>query len=204
MSKEESPPFPRGSTFYDGATIDSANLGGVDLEGREWVFEDLDLTTAGAKAHRTNFQVRCRIVRNSSGVTIVPNRVVTYQSTNWGKRIDGMCDLLSENAAGVVDEWLPTAGVVANDLFWIVVEGPAMCNTTGAAITETINVGDWVVAASAAASTGGTLAGRIQSQLSNAATLPLINQVQNRLGRAMTARTADNTNSNTLVYIKHL
>ena len=77
MAKRENPPFERGATFYNGGTIDTNNLGGVNLEGTEWEFEDLDYSTGvGVKNYRTNTLVKCMCVRNAAGIALLPRRLV--------------------------------------------------------------------------------------------------------------------------------
>lgn len=206
MARDENPLFSRGRTFYDGNTIDTANYDGIPLEGKEYVFEDVDpraaATSPGSSpGQRTGRYVRCRIVRNVSGVTLLPKRVVSGQKTAgmFTKRIDGYTTLTAGDRLGVIDEYLPAAGVKNGDLFWLVVEGPALCLTDiagGAA--NVINVGDRVVALTAATSQA-TTAGRVASQDITGATSVLGGQIENMIGRALSARTTANTNTDILV-----
>jgi len=62
------------------------------------------------------------------------------------------------------------------------------------------NVNDVIVALTAATSQA-TTAGRVAPQVLTGATALLGNQVQNRLGRAMSAKTTANTNNSLLVNI---
>jgi hypothetical protein len=205
MARNENPPFARGATFYEGATIDSNNLGGINLEGQEWVFEDIDLNAAGStKKSRTGLQVTCRIVRNVSGIALLPKRAVRYQATagNYGGRVDGYTTTTAAPFAGVVDEYLPSTGVPANDLFWIVVKGPTlMLPDLAAGANNVINIGDALVALTAATSQA-TTAGRVAPQDLTGATAPLANQVQNKFGHALTARTTANTTLDVLVNLR--
>lgn len=208
MAKKENPPFPRGSTFYDGATIDSNNLGGVQYEGTIWEFEDVNLTgtTTGAKATRTNRPVKCMIVRNVGAAAILPKRLVTFQTGGSdGRSIAGKVDGYATTTAAEgypVDEWLPAAGCPVNDLCYIVIDGPAtvLSDLAGAA-NNVVNVGSVLVALTAVTS-GATTAGRVAPQDLTGATALLANQVQNRLGRAMSARTTANTNADILIDVR--
>lgn len=211
MARHESPPFGRGETFFNGGTVDSTS--GENLEGMEWEFEDLDYSSTGSLKPRTNRKVRCRIVRNSSGIALLPKRLVSFKAGSFNKQVDGYANVTSEPHAYPVDEWLPAAGVPANDLFWIVVEGPAVCltdpaNGEGNSIAE----GDLVVALTAANSTAsGTtgVGGRIQSVNARPFTAPtgvtstatLIQEMRGLIGPALTARTTNETHSAVLVEV---
>lgn len=206
MARNENPPFGRGYTFYDGGTIDSNNLGGVNLEGQEWVFEDIDYSTGsgGAKKARTGEPVTCRVVRNASAGALLPKRCVRYQATagNYGHRVDGYTTATAAEFAGVVDEWLPSAGVPQYDLFWIVVKGPTnMLPDLAAGANNLIPIGTALVALTAATS-GATTAGRVAPQDLTGATALLGDQVQNKIGRALTARTTANTTTDVLVSVR--
>jgi hypothetical protein len=199
MARHENPPFPRGETYYNGGTIDANNLQGIHLEGKEWVFEDIDPAT---KTARTGRYVRCRIVRNVSGAALLPKRVAKFQKsgTNCGARVDGYANVTAE-AGFPVDEFLSAAGVPNNDLFWLVMEGPAIVTTSLAADAgNNFAVGDKLVAATAATS-GATTSGRAEKQVLTGATQPLADQIQNAIGRALTARTTGNTGVDVFVEV---
>ena len=100
-----------------------------------------------------------------------------------------------------MDEFLPTAGVPANDLFWIVVEGPTnILSDLAGADNNVVNIGGILVALTAATSQC-TTAGRVMPQDITGATSVLANAVQNRIGRALSARTTANTNADILVNV---
>ncbi len=216
MARNENPPFGRGETFYgvNGQTPDANNLGGVHLEGHEWVFEDVNYGyagatsfSAGAKPVRTNKHVTCRCVRNMATFNILPSRVVHMQRTAGNAlqgRVDGMGTTTAEGPAFPADEWLPAAGVPQYDLFWIVVDGAATVLTDLAALDSStanptlIAVGDILVSLTAVTS-GATTSGRVSVQGLTGATAVLGNNIQNRIGRAMSAATTANTNSRVLI-----
>lgn len=203
MSRDENPPFSRGETYYSGGTIDSNNLGGTQMEGSVWRFEDIDWssTAVGAKKNRTNRQVRCMVVRNVGAAAILPKRLVTFQLTAgqpFTGRVDGYARTTAARAYPV-DEFLPAAGCPVNDLCYIVIEGPAKVLTdiaTGAG--SVFNVGDVAVALTAATS-GATTAGRVAPQDLTGATAVLGNQVANRVGFAISAVTTANTAADLLI-----
>lgn len=204
MARRENPPFERGKTFYDGATIDSNNLGGAHLEGTIWEFEDVDLSpTTGAKKIRTGRTVTCMIVRNASAGAILPKRLVTLQQSagNYHGRVDGYATTTAQQDSYPVDEFLPSAGCPANDLCYIVIEGPAVVLTDLAGgANNVINIGDAVVALTAATS-GATTSGRVKPQDTTGATTPLAKEIMNRIGRALSAKTTANTNADLLVAV---
>lgn len=211
MARNENPPFGRGETYYQGRTIDSNDLGGTHLEGMEWEFEDLDYSVQGVKTPRSGKRVRCRLVRNASGIALLPKRAVIYQETagNFLKRVDGYGNITADMIAGIVDEWLPSAGVSANDLFWIVVEGPTNCLTDLAgADNNVIGIADHIIALTAATSQA-TTAGRVYSW--NAALTFTSTQttdgtlgkvLHNIIGQSLSAKTTANTNASVLVDLK--
>src|SRR4051812_27789861 len=204
MARNENPPFDRGQTFYNGATIDTNDLGGLSLEGQEFEFEDINWSSSsspGAKPARTNRRVRVRVVRNVAAIALLPKRLVTFQlsGVNYGARVDGYADVTSERSFPV-DEYLPAAGVPVNDLFYIVVHGPALVLTPLAALANVIAVGDRVAALTAATS-GATSAGRV-TPLAGAVTGPdLVAEVINTVGYALSAKTTANTNADLLVEV---
>ena len=195
MARNENPPFARGETYYNGETIDTNNLGGINLEGAEWVFEDVHASTGVA---RTGRPVRCRVVRNSSGINLLPKRLAKFEdgALEHGSRVDGYAINSAANtpeAGYPIDEYLPAAGVPTNDLFWVVIEGPATVITSIADLTAAVlGIGDWAVAVTAATSQA-TTAGRIITQLLSGATAPLAANVQNRVGRALSGAVTTST-----------
>ncbi len=210
MARDNSPPFPRGGTYYAGRTINTSDLEGVELEGIEREFEDKSWNSTGAP-YRTNRMVLCRIMRNMTTVALLPKRVgvVTLSSPN---RVVGYCNTTAQKLACVVDEFLPAAGVPYGDLFWGVVRGPAVVKSETTP-TNAIAVDDILVAATgAAASTGATAAattgdaGRVTKQALAAptdagSTTTYTNQVQNRLGYALSASTTSQTNNDVLAIV---
>lgn len=181
MSRMESPPWDRGASFYNGEAIDQNELGGVNLEGREYEFED-DIFGTGQI-------VRVRVVRNSTDHNIKPKKMVTLEKTgHFGKRVDAYADTLAASNAFPADELLPAAGVPTGDLFYVVVQGPATVLTSDAGVA--INEGDVLVCATAA---NTNAAGKVEVQTLTGATAALANQIQNRLGIALEARTVGQT-----------
>lgn len=209
MAIKGDPPFPRGSTWYDGATIDTTNYGGLEHEGHDWWFEDVNpnifpASTAGARQARTNRMVRCLCVRNVSGIALLPKRLVRFQRTAGSPmvgRVDGYAYTTADEGYPV-DEYLPSTGVPNGDLFWIVIEGPALVLTDLAgAANNVVNVGD-ILTALTAATSQATTAGRVKPQDLSGATTTFGNEVQNRIGRALSAKTTTQTNNDLLVDVR--
>jgi hypothetical protein len=203
MARDENPPFDRGHTWYDGETIDSSNLGGTHLEGKEWVFEDVNPSTGVA---RTGRSVRCRCVRNNSNINLLPKRLVQLEATagQYSGRVIG----LQNSALGrgyPVDEYLPTAGVPDNDLFWIVIEGPAVCvNAVAVTTGNSIGVGNWTQcqtnAASSQSTTDAVDIGRIGLAVTSGTSATGFQQWDALVGRALSAvATTGVTNQDVLV-----
>lgn len=202
MGREENAPFSRGETFYNGGPIDATDnttLGGVNLEGKEFVFEPNSSDSSSGFSKRQDDQsgrpVRVKVVRNSSGVNLKGGRLAHFSAAStvggpYGTRVDGYTILPGDRPAGVVDEYLPPAGVPANDLFYIVVGGPtSVTNTTTAA---TFAIGTRLVPATAGATAGDDLGGRVAPQDLTGATSLLANQVQHTVGYANAANTTSN------------
>lgn len=200
MARDENPPFGRGETFYNGETIDSNNLGGQNLEGMEWVFEDIHPETG---VTRTGRSVRCRVVRNVAAAALLPKRLARFKLTAgvYSHRVDGYSTTTAAEGYPI-DEYLPAAGVPVNDLFWLVIEGPAVVLTSLSDLSADVVAGDWLVAITGATS-GATTSGRVALQVLTGATAALALQVQNRVGRALSAATTQNTNSDLLLDVGH-
>jgi len=204
MARPENPPFNRGETYGgQSPATPVAVTDGQNYEGAEWYFNDLDFRAGivGAKPARTNRLVRCRCVRNVSGVNLLPKRLAALQVAgadgrfNEG-RVDGYVNVVSGRGFPI-DEFLPATGVVNNDLFWIVIEGPAVCRTSLASITA-LAVGDPVGAATGATSQS-TTAGRVDASATGGATAALFNACVNLVGHALSALTAAQTDTDLLV-----
>jgi len=194
----------RGKTFYDGNTVDTADYGGIHIEGSIRRFKDYDYV-----ADTTMLKLRsaamntCVLVRNVSGINLLPGRAARWQAAMRGRRVDGYTTTLAAEAAGIVDEWLPPAGVPNGDLFWLLIDGNTLLRTDLAGDTGTdFSEGDILIAATAATSQA-TTAGRLrQADFDTAITgLLLGNQIANRIGRAMSANTTAQTNRQLLAQV---
>lgn len=200
MARDEAPLFPRGGTYHGGDTIDANDLGGTWLEGKEWLVED---TINGTGAY-----VRLRCVRNVSGISLYPKRLVRYKDGYFGRRVDGYTTTTNE-AGYPVDDAYGSTPIANNDLFWIVVDGPCkVVNGTTVATTTVVAERDPLSALTAAASTGAstTDAGRVRTVDMSGATAVLGNAILSIFGRAMSAAaTSGVTNTDILSWVtKHV
>jgi vacuolar-type H+-ATPase subunit B/Vma2 len=185
MARNENPPFPRGSTFGSGATV--ASTDGPQYEGKEFLFEDNNPTTPGS--FRSNSYVRCRVVRNNSGGALLGKKIAKLDKGGSAKQ-DNRSKVSGYTANPAdkgypIDEFLPSAGVPANDLFYIVVDGPALVTTDSAGATN-VAVGQVIVP-------GATTTGSVVTQDTSQTGANLFNQIQNAIGKAMEAINAVST-----------
>lgn len=122
-------PFDLGKTYYEGRTIDTtssyANVGGITLEGSKSQFQNHQVLAAGTSLRLTlvDAPMLVKVVRNVSGIALLPGRMVVYKTGTNQKRVDGYTSTTAQSCAGIVDPFLPAAGVADGDLFFIVLEG---------------------------------------------------------------------------------
>lgn len=182
----------------------SESAGFANQVGSVKCFEDLDHSLA-VPTHRTHHQVECRLVKNSSGIALLPKRLVTFKAGTNRTEVDGYATTTAADGKSVVvvDEWLPAAGVPANSYFWVVIEGPTEVLTDLAGGANNLIPEDTVLVALTAATSQATTAGRVAPQDLTGATAPLGNQIQGAFGRAMSAKTTANTNADLLAYVSN-
>jgi hypothetical protein len=167
MARNENPPFERGTTFYGGATIDQNDLGGANLEGQEFEFEDLVTATVGStKVARSGHKVRCRVVRNAGASAILP-KTITGFSTSTSAGTYGTKATGTVTAGGV--------GYPVGDLFYVVVQGPALISPASGGWTVTVAANDVLSALTNKSVTnvlpsGGFIIGRACSGAASAST----------------------------------
>lgn len=132
--------------MYDAEPGDGAHILGVHK-----VFLDVDPRNQPVASNET---VECVAVKNTSGGALLPKTLVKFKAGAILTEVDGSADDASVRV-GVVDEYLPAAGVPVNEVFWVVVKGPTtILKTTGAAISAGA-----MVSAAASANAGRVLAG---------------------------------------------
>ena len=117
------PPFARGQTLGGGiASLDSSF--GTDKTGSRKEFLDVDVTTGKLNTNRT---VTCICLKNTTGAALTKGKLVKFDVTGSASAVAAAADY----QVAVVDEYLPSGGVAANDVFWGVIRGPTTVASTG-------------------------------------------------------------------------
>ena len=221
----EHPPFLPGQYMADlsGLSASDASLDdsrtGHQFVGKEYWFDDINWGAAGPiKPLRSNLRRRLRVARNISGINLLPKRCAAIDGLLTGGTIGtgtaghtpqgkvGGYSKIGVAAAQIpdhlfpIDEFLPATGVPDNALFYVCVEGPAMClNDIASGATTLVAVGDAIVALTAVTSQA-TTAGRI-ARIDQAVTTPGPGTGRRILGAALSAATTTNTASDVLVNV---
>lgn len=128
------PPFARGATLAGGLVASPDSTFGGNFAGIQKMFMDVTPSTGVMNTLR---QVRCIALRNSTGATLTKGQLVKFRVG------DALSLAVTTDAqVAVVDEYIPSAGVGANDVFWAVVEGPTSVATAATpAVGTKIGVG---------------------------------------------------------------
>lgn len=183
MSLYVDPPFSLGQTLGVSSTADGTGWVGVVK-----VFPDVNPSTGKVRSNRVK---KCVAVRNTSGAALLPKRVVRFDVTNAGKLlgdVDGYVAVGNNELCGVVDEYLPSAGVAANDVFWVTVDGPT--EVSHALSGTAVAVGNRLAAITAATS-GATTAGRVTPSSLTSSTTSAGNDSRGVIGYAISAGTTN-------------
>lgn len=163
MSLLIDPPFALGQTLGVSSNDDGKSWVGVVKQ-----FPDVDPTTGKVRSGRVKV---CVAVRNASGAALLPKRVVRFAVGTAGtavfSHVDGYSAVTNEERVGVVDEFLPAAGVADKDVFWVTVSGPT--EVAVALSGSDVAVGNRLSCITAATS-GATTAGRVTVSPLSAAT----------------------------------
>lgn len=225
MGRMDAPPFARGETYANGDQSiltgtygNGLGFGGINLQGKEFIFEpNSQDDEAGVYANLgpdpCGRPIKVKVVRNVSGQSLLPGRVVKFCTvTNpaglttlqtglpYESQVDGYCTQVTDVPAGVVDEFLPAAGVPNGDLFYIVRDGPTLIatgQTTGASLVP----GERIVVAPYGASAGDSLGGRVGAQDLTGTTGSTALNILNQLGFAASIVTTTQTNVNVPVIV---
>lgn len=149
MARDEAPPWARGETFFNGVAKDPVFSDPLNYLGKEFVFEPnaQDSTQGYPTANDTSGRlIRVRVVQNKSGQALLPKRLARYKDASPIKTVcDGYYFQASDLVAGIIDEFLPPAGVSDGDLFYLVVEGPTIARSPTAG-TVAFAIGDRLTA----------------------------------------------------------
>lgn len=189
MSLLIDPPFALGQTLGVSSVTDGTGWVGVVKQ-----FPDVNPITGAIRSNRIK---TCVAVRNVATIALAPKRVVAF-ATAAGlgglSTVIGYAAVLNAEHVGVVDEFLPTAGVAINDVFWVTVDGPT--EVAGLVSGTALAAGDRIAAVSAAASTGLT-AGRVGPSLLSAASTAAGDAGLGAIGYAMSASSTSATTLST-------
>ncbi len=156
------------------------------------------------KGVKTGKSIKAVLLRNTSGLTLLGKRLGKMDRTAgyaMTKNVDGYGAALYDRNVVVIDPFLPSTGVADDDIFWGIIEGPVpiLLPLVTADHAADIAVNDPLVAASGTTS-GVTTSGRVTSiRFANAtaggteAALSAFNNIYSCIGRAMSARTSQET-----------
>ncbi len=182
-SKVSDLPFPRGQTYY--TTPDATSHD--DICGKIYCIEDINFAQAGqVTTLRTGRYVYLMAVRNVTGSAMLPKLLARFKVDGAGNQflyeVNGYADTVGQ-IGYPIDEYLPAAGVADDDIFYIVIGGPATVTTAAAGDTN-ISIGSMVVP-----STGG----KVVDQATSEDDADIFPQIQGAIGRAVVAVNAINT-----------
>ena len=150
------PGFGRGQTLGVTMTMYEAENGdGSTVVGTRKVFRDENPITGAINSNRT---VECIAVKNTSGSALVPGAVAKFKDAAILTEVDGLATT-STALMGIVDEYLPSAGVANNEVFWLVVRGPSTVTKTATSVAAGAAYGLSATAGSAAAQSTNPLLG---------------------------------------------
>lgn len=165
-------------------------------------------TTANARGNKARparaTQIVAVLLRNLSGITLYGGRLAQLSRTAGYEAVTavkGYTVAQSHRDCVLIDPWLDANGVVANDLFWGIIGGPApaLMPTTGAGLLGgDIAVGDFIQSGtfnSTSGATSGVGVGRISNMsIANAtAAQSAYDQAVAVLGKALSAKTTQQT-----------
>lgn len=197
---------PLGQTI-SGTGADGSTLINHDKLGTIVKFPSFG-TTSNARGNKArparSSQITAVLLRNKSGAILYGGRLAQLSRTagyDPVTAVTGYTVAQSHRDCVLIDPWLNSDGVAANDLFWGIIGGPAPAAmpTTGAGLLGgDIAVGDFIQsgtfnAASTATSTNGV--GRISNMsIANAtAAQSAYDQAVAVLGKALSAKTTQQT-----------
>jgi len=150
------PGFARGSVLGITQQLYDAELAdGSTVVGARKTFRDENPRTGVVNSNRT---VDCIAVKNTSGGALLPGSVAKFKAGAILSEVDGVATT-STLLMGIVDEYLPSAGVPANEVFWLVVRGPSTVTKTATSVAAGDAYGLSATAGSAAAKSTNPLLG---------------------------------------------
>lgn len=153
------PGFARGQTLgITNTNVYSLPVGdGAHVLGVRKTFRDENPHTGQLLSNHT---VDCICVKNTSGGALLPGEVVRFDPDAGAILTD--TDAKATTAAtlmGVVDEYLPAAGVPDDEIYWLVVSGPSTVVKTASSVSAGATYGLSGTAGAAAAQSTNPLLG---------------------------------------------
>jgi len=192
MSLLIDPPFALGQTLGVSSTAD-----GVGWVGAVKQFPDVNPLTGTVRSNRIK---TCVAVRNLASGVLLPKKVVLF-STTAGlaglSSVTGYSAVTNTEHVGVVDEYLPAAGVAVNDVFWVTVEGPT--EVLASIAVAAIAAGDRIACITAGNTTAVT-AGRVGPSPLSSATTAAGDNSRGVIGYALSAGTTAASTGLTAAY----
>lgn len=197
MDKASNLPFALGTTLNDEDA--DGNYTKTELEGVVVEVEDRNWNSNPA-TYRSGKRRKLMIVRNNSGISLLPKRLaaITY-TVGKQARTPGYTTVTAAKGFPI-DEFLPSTGVADKRLYYVCIEGPALCKMPLSNLSADVAVGDKLVAITGATSQC-TTSGRITAIDLTGATILLADQIRNEVGQAMSTKLTNNTNDDILVDI---
>lgn len=191
------PPFELGETL-SGKDADG-NLINKDVLGKIFEFPANRLDASiyrGNKSRRTGRSIVAVALRNESGWTLQPKRLVQLTETagySLMESVDGYASITAEDHCVIVDEFV--TNVADDDIFWGILQGPVIVKTSYDTMTAQIAVGDRLVSATCGSTSGNSTHGGVH--LIGASTNN--NMVLNLIGTALSAKVTADTNVDILI-----
>ena len=187
----------RGDTLFPNDTQAqvTARVGNSTWEGRERTFKNEDSANPGS--FRDGSEVICRLVRNRSGIALKGKRPVVYVPGSRTE-LDGYASVASESVAGIMDEFLPSAGLRDDDWGWITVKGQTLYTSQETSNGENSWAIDDFLVASAHGTTSGSTGGHLKNFTLDGKTVS-DTALLNKVGRAMVANTSSDTATDRLI-----
>ena len=128
MSRYNKLPFERGrSAFQNQATSDWDITSLAHLEGQKVYLPNID--PANPEVRRNGTDVVAVVVRNDNGSALAPGTALWWKTGYHGTRVTASAATDNGEVCGFVDDHLPSGGVQDDDLFYMIVEGPALVKT---------------------------------------------------------------------------
>lgn len=190
MSKRDLLPFDRGTS----------GTGHGNYAGEQFDHVPFDPSAGAVASARTGGDVTLLCVKNSSGITLEPKRLVKFKDGTNYTEVDGYATTTGKYPVAVVDEFC-TGGVPNADYFFVVIGGPTLMLTDLAgADNNVISEGDPLIALTAATSQA-TTSGRVYTLPGAGASTHLGTNLLGVFAYALSAKTTANTNADILGHL---